>query len=535
MRGIQCIIAFYLITLCYSCRNEEEDAFLSLSPEELIFSNENSVKEVTVETNSHWGISSELPDWLSVSSKNGVVDRSVIQVNVSKNESEKARSYNIIFSYKDEEKVLSVLQRPVGVLHFSLGGTLEVQERDTVVEVSVERSIGYRIEILQEKEQNGWIEVMDYGNGSEGMIADELWEKQLRFHFNENWKEKKREAKIVIYNKLYNLSDTLCIVQDNGTKKYHKDGEWLQLQEGRRGNVNLLLMGDGFIRKDLVTGGRYDAIMSQAMEYFFSIEPFTSYRDYFNVYVMIAESEEEGVGEKGNLRKVHNKFGSVFGSGTEINCNDDLVFEYARKINDLPKDKPLIIIIPLNSAKYAGTTYLYGNGNSIALCPMSAEESPNDFEGLIHHEAGGHGFGFLCDEYVYYKMQMPENRKKDLREWQKLGFQCNLDFTNDLSTILWKDFIGIEKYTQVGAYEGGYEYQYGVWRSEANSCMNNNIPYYNVQSRWSIVSRIMKLAGVDFTVQDFIEADYVMPWSGVTRSDVSKKILPPLGNPRWIK
>ena len=87
----------------------------------------------------------------------------------------------------------------------------------------------------------------------------------------------------------------------------------------------------------------------------------------------------------------------------------------------------------------------------------------------------------------------------------------------------------------MGAYEGGYEYQYGVWRSEANSCMNNNIPYFNVQSRWSIVTRIMKLAEMDFSVQNFIETDCVTSWYDTARSATSETVLPPLGNPIWIE
>lgn len=164
---------------------------------------------------------------------------------------------------------------------------------------------------------------------------------------------------------------------------------------------------------------------------------------------------------------------------------------------------------------------------------MSSESSPNDFEGLIHHEAGGHGFGFLCDEYVYYQKNIPASRKQDIKEWQKLGFQMNLDFTNDPSSILWKDFIGLDKYKQVGAYEGGYEYQYGVWRSEENSCMNNNVPYFNVQSRWSIVKRIMQLSEKEFTIRDFIENDNVVP-DIVTRNIVDKSFKP-LGEPIWIR
>lgn len=146
---------------------------------------------------------------------------------------------------------------------------------------------------------------------------------------------------------------------------------------------------------------------------------------------------------------------------------------------------------------------------------------------------GGHGFGFLCDEYVYYQQTIPESRKQNIKEWQEYGFQMNLDFTDDTSEVLWKDFMGMDKYKQVGVYEGGYEYQYGVWRSEENSCMNNNVPYFNVQSRWAIVNRIMKLAEKEFTVRDFMKADNPVLPDAATRS-VAEKAFRPLGEPIWI-
>ena len=165
---------------------------------------------------------------------------------------------------------------------------------------------------------------------------------------------------------------------------------------------------------------------------------------------------------------------------------------------------------------------------------MSTAEPTNDFVGIIHHEAGEHAFGFLLDECVYNQSEMPESRKKEIQEWQKMGYQMNLNFTNDLDKILWKDFIGIDKYAPVGAYEGGYEYQYGVWRSEENSCMNNNIPYYNVQSRWNIVNRIMQLSDIKFTVQDFIENDHPIYPIGSRALNTREKFVP-LGRPVWVK
>ena len=67
-----------------------------------------------------------------------------------------------------------------------------------------------------------------------------------------------------------------------------------------------------------------------------------THRNYFNVYAVFAESKEEGVGEKDAWKETKNKFGTAFGTGTEIVCNDDLVFEYARKVKGLSADKQLI-------------------------------------------------------------------------------------------------------------------------------------------------------------------------------------------------
>lgn len=420
-------------------------------------------------------------------------------------------------------------------LSFVENDSCYVENVAQVLKLKVDCNIDYSVEVLGDT--SDWIECttgVDYGNWDITVENGAVLGKNdlLTLKISENTTDRQRCGGVVICNEAFKLADTLFVVQ-SVRKEFYSDGSYIQLLHGNNRDTNLVIVGDGFIKEDLLVGGVYENVLLQAADHFFSIEPYKSYRNYFNVYAVIAESEEAGVGEKDSWKKIKNKFGAVFGSGTEINCNDDLVFEYARKVKELPLDKPLIVIVVLNSSKYAGTTYLYSNGNSIALCPMSNEPSPNDFEGLIHHEAGGHGFGFLCDEYVYHQKTIPESRKQEIKEWQKYGFQMNLDFTDDTSVILWKEFIGKDKYSQVGAYEGGYEYQYGVWRSEENSCMNNNIPYFNVQSRWIIVNRIMKLSEKEFTVQDFIKADNPILPDAVTRS-VAERDFRPLANPIWI-
>ena len=47
----------------------------------------------------------------------------------------------------------------------------------------------------------------------------------------------------------------------------------------------------------------------------------------------------------------------------------------------------------------------------------------------------------------------------------------------------------------------------GVYRSEHNSCMNNNVPYFSTISRQAIVERIMEYAGEEFSFKDFVAKD----------------------------
>lgn len=64
----------------------------------------------------------------------------------------------------------------------------------------------------------------------------------------------------------------------------------------------------------------------------------------------------------------------------------------------------------------------------------------------------------------------------------------------------------------------------GVFRSEYNSCMNNDVPYYNTVSRESIVRRIMTYAGEDFSFEDFVAKDDINASS--TRSGYDLQLFP---------
>ena len=62
-----------------------------------------------------------------------------------------------------------------------------------------------------------------------------------------------------------------------------------------------MLLGDGYDAKD-ISSGLYMQDMQEAMKNFFDIEPFKTYRNYFNVSTAIALSPESGIGTVDNNR-----------------------------------------------------------------------------------------------------------------------------------------------------------------------------------------------------------------------------------------
>lgn len=297
--------------------------------------------------------------------------------------------------------------------------------------------------------------------------------------------------------------------------EYGED-EWLTLQKATRGNtggINIVILGDGYDGKN-ISDGDYLTNIKQEVEYFFGIEPYTTYRDYFNVYTAFPLSTETGVGTVNTIR--YNRFNTTYTGGVGLRADYDAIFEYALNAPTVTRDnlnQTLIIIVP-NSTDYGGICQMWEDGSAIAFCPQSTYGYPLDSRGVIQHEAGGHGFGKLGDEYIYH------NEFIDFCgcsccghvlefNWAKgLGWYDNLSLTGKMHEVPWSHLIFDDRYSDiVDIYEGGFMHNRGVFRSEQNSCMNNDIPYYSTISRESIVKRIKYYAGETYSFEDFVAND----------------------------
>ena len=358
---------------------------------------------------------------------------------------------------------------------------------------------------------------------------------RLQLSATANSSEQKRQATIQIA--AGGLTETVTITQDERASGKYVDKEVIKLQSATIGKgIDIILMGDGYTVKDMDKGsGKYEKDMREAANYFFSVYPYTEFRNYFNVYMIAAISNQEGTSDKSTNTWVDTKFETVWegGRSTGIECNDEIVVEYLEAIDALEfaDIDDLTVIMPINSKIYAGTCNMYyydsfpydfANGFSICMCPVGSY-----FMDVIIHESCGHGFAKLMDEYVYYSDKpIPFSDKLLINTLKKYGWYENVDFYSDIMLTSWKGFANLPKYSMVGTFEGGYMYGKGIWRPELNSCMNNNVPYYNAPSRWAMVKRIMRLAGINYSFAQFLQDDKIPVYPTSLRRQDPKTFIP---------
>lgn len=301
--------------------------------------------------------------------------------------------------------------------------------------------------------------------------------------------------------------------------EYDEDSQ-MQLQKATQGKgVNIVFLGDGYDAEDIAIG-RFLEDVKEGMEYFFAVEPYKTYQGYFNVYANMAMSFESGVCSSVDMWR-DTKFSTIFGAGDNgrLSVNADEVMSYvlqdvaASAVTEQNVDRSLVVCV-LHSDAYEGITAMYDSGAAVAFVPHSRQDYPNDYRGLMQHEAGGHGFGKLGDEYIYHRANifscscMCCAHVDAVLSAKAKGWFRNLSLDGRYSTNEWRHLIFHPQYGDiVDLYEGGHMHSKGIYRPETNSCMNNNVPYYNSPSRQAIVERIMEYAGQSFNFDEFVAHD----------------------------
>ena len=308
--------------------------------------------------------------------------------------------------------------------------------------------------------------------------------------------------------------------EDYTSTDYSKDGEVMTLQKASVGKgINIVFMGDAYVDRDMDANGLYESMMRQSMEEFFAIEPYKTFRNRFNVYAVkvVSKNEKTGPGYSTALSSV--------ATYSSISTGDaDKCFEYALKVPEIKDKKNLLIGVLVNSVSERGITSMSESLQSGIAYYGSTRNASEAFGITLRHEAGGHGFAFLDDEYVTNQGTAPQayiDHRNSM--YQQYGWYSNVDFTNDPSKVKWSAFLSDDRYkSEVGIFEGGSLYSKGAWRPSENSMMRDNYEYFNAPSRWAIYKRIMELSGETASFDKFLEYD------AVNRASASAAPRPPL-------
>lgn len=307
----------------------------------------------------------------------------------------------------------------------------------------------------------------------------------------------------------------------------YEDGEVIEWQHETAGAsrpVHLVFTGDGFIAEDYVEGGAFEQAMQKAIDAIFSVEPYTTYRNYFRISAVVAHSKERGttvLEDMGGLGPGVQTRNTVFGTtldgggSTGVNGNYNTVFSYTKKvpgIDDAELSNTVVFVL-INVNAYAGTCHVWSKGRAIAYCPMGMMDNSGQpaYKSIIVHEGAGHGFGRLPDEYRYYDEPVDDYSREEFRQFrnQDPWYGWNISFTNDRNAVHWKQYFSMPGYEAVGLYEGAMLYTQGVWRPEKVSCMEDNRPYFNAPSREAIVRRIYRISGTNFDFNTFVSKDRI--------------------------
>lgn len=287
------------------------------------------------------------------------------------------------------------------------------------------------------------------------------------------------------------------------SKTYYTNGQKVILNQatapGCSNYFNIVILGDGYRKKDLAAGGKFERSARSAMDSFFAVEPYKTFKDRFNVYMVAYESAEEGTDIKSSGVNKNTYFGSYCqgGGNTAAYVADTAPVVNAVKSAVGSSDAVYyrsIAILLINTDEQSGSTgypfrdYKSGFANgyaSFAIAALAANSTGTN--GLVKHEAGGHAFGRLADEYYSGTNTASSSNKNDLANWQAKGWYWNVTS----SSSYYKFTTSAYSSSEVGFIEGAWGYAYGIYRPTAGGMMQGSTGVFNAPSRHAIYHRII--------------------------------------------
>ncbi|WP_337650347.1 M64 family metallopeptidase [Phocaeicola plebeius] len=529
-----CLAFLMLLTSCH--KEMESVAFENVTESVTLQSVVGDEAFISFTSLGTWNVTTDAA-WLSLSPLSGDAGEGQVKVTaVFENNSNQVREAKVKLTSGDEACEISVFQE-VGDYVLPEKEEYLIGVEGGVFTIYFETNVDVeKLKVYTSSEPGSWLRQETTSRSA----ASETHEVSL--HATSNKGGMSRSAYLLFVREEDGVQKELATVkisQQGGqvleSVDFSEDGKIDTLQQHAKGEgIPIVLMGDGFVDQELADG-TYRRVMEKAMENLFTEEPVKSLREYFDVFMINAVSENNDFG-MGYKTAFSCKLAG--GNSTVIKGDDVSVQVYVGKVLKEEKKKNSLAVVVLNTSVYAGTTYLgYQDGNgkfiefAIAYCPVIETLESEHFRQVLVHEAVGHGFGKLEDEYVYLdKGNVTTLEMQRIRTMQANGWAQNVDFTASKDTVLWASFLTDSRYQNehLGVYEGACTYPKGAYRPSEDSMMNSNTCAFNAPSRKSLYEKVMKI-GMDteqVLYKDFVKFDKahlpeMLPVADYTRAALS--------------
>ncbi|MBO7509736.1 MAG: hypothetical protein J6T35_00995 [Bacteroidales bacterium] len=343
--------------------------------------------------------------------------------------------------------------------------------------------------------------------------------------------------------------------------------------------VSIAVISEGFKQEEL---SDFEMLAKSGIDMMFSVEPFKSYKEYFNVWILKTPSNQSGSsitdGSGNIIKRKDTYFESRWGSESysDMTANLDKVLAFVTNncpdvINGIHTGSEVATVMIINDTRYGGICHNYTNSRCLGMVPYvnaggvigwgypdteavnestmtggtrtvtNAEKqalgiSQGDWRNILLHEFGGHGFSRLLDEY-WYSSYLPAVTAIDFHAFPvHYGLNISATYNNPpWQSALLDNLSTLEAmnplYSRIGVYHGGQVSIFNRWRSERISCMIDNRRYFSTWQRLLIVKRILDIAGETFNLTTFFSKDDPTDplrdiVTGATYGSVTEKIPP---------
>ncbi|MFI8100921.1 M64 family metallopeptidase [Streptomyces sp. NPDC086023] len=246
------------------------------------------------------------------------------------------------------------------------------------------------------------------------------------------------------------------------------DGEVTRLVDNGRtaDRLDVVVVGDGYTAGELA---KFHTDARAKWAEITAVEPYTTYRNLFNVWAVDAVSKQSGVsGDPDATTRRDTALGSYFW------CDDieRLLCVDQKKVDSYVAKAPEadLVLVLANSTKYGGAGYNEPSA-TLGYEGIATASAGNDKSGQVAIHETGHSLGKLADEYFY----------PDYPGYEKYTGPEPAD--SNISTLSaaelarkrakWYRWLGETSPDggKVGAYEGGGYYVKGLNRPTDNSLM----------------------------------------------------------------